>query len=181
MPTSSPRTVSPTGWRTDPPAAKVAFARGVLAVERVLPRLWPALGFIGFYLALALTGLFALAVNMLAGAGAPTQHQIGHIYLTDFGAALYLSPLRWVVMLLPLAFVLFFSFRISSMAAPVSEHRCITFIHSFLVPRVRMSRYSDSTRSRAHGVRRRNLRLEDMLGSWVKQRMSMRCPSPGQP
>ena len=41
---------------------------------------------------LALTGLFALAVNMLAVSGAPTQYQIGHIYLTDFGAALYMSP-----------------------------------------------------------------------------------------
>jgi uncharacterized protein (TIGR02302 family) len=31
----------------------------MLAVERLLPRLWPAAGFIGFYLALALTGIFA--------------------------------------------------------------------------------------------------------------------------
>jgi len=31
----------------------------MLAVERVLPRLWPALGFFSFYLALALSGLFA--------------------------------------------------------------------------------------------------------------------------
>jgi hypothetical protein len=29
-----------------------------LAIERVLPRLWPAFGFAGFYLALALTGVF---------------------------------------------------------------------------------------------------------------------------
>jgi uncharacterized protein (TIGR02302 family) len=78
MPTSSPRTVSQTGWWTDPPAAKIALVRAVLAVERVLPRLWPALGFVGFYLALALTGLFAfvpwplqallLAVTVTAGA-----------------------------------------------------------------------------------------------------------------
>jgi uncharacterized protein (TIGR02302 family) len=31
----------------------------VLAVERILPLLWPAFGFIGFYLSLALTGIFA--------------------------------------------------------------------------------------------------------------------------
>jgi uncharacterized protein (TIGR02302 family) len=57
MPTSSPRTVFPTG--SDALARRVALARGVLAVERLLPRLWPATGFAGFYLALALTGIFA--------------------------------------------------------------------------------------------------------------------------
>ncbi len=66
MPILSPRTVFPTGWRISSPARlrdpldrRVALARAILAVERVLPRLWPAFGFIGFYLALALTGLFA--------------------------------------------------------------------------------------------------------------------------
>ena len=58
MPTSSPRTVSPTGW-TDPLATGgIGIARAVLVIEKVLPRLWPAAGFTGFYLALALTGLF---------------------------------------------------------------------------------------------------------------------------
>jgi FtsH-binding integral membrane protein len=66
---------------------------------------------------LALTGLFALGVNMLAVSAGPTQYQVGHIFLTDFGAALYMSPLRWVVIFAPLAFVLFFSFKINSMAA----------------------------------------------------------------
>src|SRR5260370_18873385 len=37
--------------------------------------------------------------------------------LTSFGTALYTSPLRWVVMLAPLAFILFFSFRIDRMSA----------------------------------------------------------------
>ncbi len=67
---------------------------------------------------LALTGLFALGVNMMAVSALPTQYQIGsHLYLTSFGAALYMSPLRWVVIFAPLAFVLFFSFKIGSMAA----------------------------------------------------------------
>jgi uncharacterized protein (TIGR02302 family) len=57
MPTSSPRTAFPTGW-TDPLAQRIGTARAVLVVEKVLPRLWPAAGFTGFYLALALTGLF---------------------------------------------------------------------------------------------------------------------------
>jgi len=63
MPISSPRTISQTGWQADPPVdplrRRVAWTRAILAVERVLPRLWPAFGFFGFYLALALTGLFA--------------------------------------------------------------------------------------------------------------------------
>src|ERR1700712_413293 len=38
--------------------------------------------------------------------------------------------------------------------------------------------YNDSTFSRAHGVLRRNVRLDLMLGSLLKQRMSMRSASP---
>src|SRR5437764_600319 len=60
MPISSPRTAFPTGFPANPLERRVALARGVLAVERLLPRLWPAFGFFGFYLALALTGIFAL-------------------------------------------------------------------------------------------------------------------------
>jgi len=58
MPTSSPRTAYQTGLPTDPLRSRIARARLVLAVERVLPRLWPAAGFIGLYLALALAGVF---------------------------------------------------------------------------------------------------------------------------
>src|ERR1700757_3197002 len=61
MPISSPRTVSQAGWQIDSPPTlrvRIALARAVLAVENTLPRLWPAAGFAGFYLALALTGLF---------------------------------------------------------------------------------------------------------------------------
>jgi uncharacterized protein (TIGR02302 family) len=59
MPTSSPRTASPTGFPADPLDFKIAQARAVLGLEKLLPRLWPAVGFAGFYLALALTGVFA--------------------------------------------------------------------------------------------------------------------------
>jgi uncharacterized protein (TIGR02302 family) len=55
----SPRTAFPTGWRINPLNQKIALARIVLAIEKVLPRLWPAAGFAGFYLAMALTGIFA--------------------------------------------------------------------------------------------------------------------------
>ena len=64
MPISSPRTASQTGFPADPfhgsPwAGRIALARFVLGIEKLLPLLWPAFGFIGFYLSLALTGIFA--------------------------------------------------------------------------------------------------------------------------
>ncbi len=64
MPISSPRTASQTGFpadpfRSGPWAGRIALARGILTIEKLLPLLWPAFGFIGFYLALALTGIFA--------------------------------------------------------------------------------------------------------------------------
>jgi FtsH-binding integral membrane protein len=68
---------------------------------------------------LALTGLVALGVNMLATTVDPSQAvaQMGRISLTSFGATIYGSPLRYVLMLAPLAFVFFFSFRINQMSA----------------------------------------------------------------
>ncbi len=78
---------------------------------------------------LALTGLVALLAFKLAVSDVPTATLIGsHTYLTDFGAALYLSPLRWVVMFAPLAFVLFFSFKINTMAA--SSARTLFFAYA---------------------------------------------------
>ena len=78
MPILSPRTVFPTGFPANPLERRVALTRGVLAIERLLPRLWPAFGFFGFYLALSLTGIFAfiawpvqallLAATITAGA-----------------------------------------------------------------------------------------------------------------
>jgi FtsH-binding integral membrane protein len=72
---------------------------------------------------LALTGLVALGTNMLAVTSDPSQAvvRMGSIYLTSFGQTLYGTPLKWVVMLAPLAFVLFFSFRINQMAASTAR------------------------------------------------------------
>jgi len=68
---------------------------------------------------LALTGFVALGVHMLSVTSDPSLAvaQMGKLYLTSFGATLYASPLKWVVMLLPLGFVMFFSFRINQMSA----------------------------------------------------------------
>ncbi|HUS96448.1 MAG TPA: Bax inhibitor-1/YccA family protein [Hyphomicrobiaceae bacterium] len=43
------------------------------------------------------------------------------MYLTQLGATLYASPLKWVVMLAPLAFVLVLSFGINKMSTSVAQ------------------------------------------------------------
>lgn len=52
----------PTGWPADPLDRRIAqniiWARASVAFERLLPELWPAIGFAGLYLAAALFGLF---------------------------------------------------------------------------------------------------------------------------
>jgi len=62
----------------------------------------------------ALTGVVAYALYTLSvtndPAGAAAQLRSG-MYLTDLGYALFASPLKWVVMLAPLAFILFMSFK----------------------------------------------------------------------
>lgn len=50
----------PPGWPGEPLDRRIALGRAALAVERIVPRLWPAFGFGGFYLALALSGLFQI-------------------------------------------------------------------------------------------------------------------------
>ena len=64
-------------------------------------------------LGLALTGLTALGTNMLAVA----NNSAGRVSLTPFGQTLYYSPLKWVVMMAPLAFIFLFSFRVDRMTA----------------------------------------------------------------
>ncbi|ALA17534.1 MULTISPECIES: Bax inhibitor-1/YccA family protein [Chelatococcus] len=69
-------------------------------------------------LGLAVTGLAALGTFMLAVTNDPSAavaQMRGGIMLTQFGYALFASPLKWVVMLAPLAAVFFLSFRIASM------------------------------------------------------------------
>jgi uncharacterized protein len=79
-------------------------------------------------LGLGITGLVALGANMLAVADrAHAVAVLNGIPLSSFGAALYGSPLRWVVMFAPLAFVLFFSFKINSMAASTARMTFLLF------------------------------------------------------
>jgi FtsH-binding integral membrane protein len=72
---------------------------------------------------LALTGVVALGVHMLAVTTDPAlaAAQARHLLLTSFGVTLYATPLKYVVMLAPLAFVFFFSFRINQISASTAR------------------------------------------------------------
>jgi FtsH-binding integral membrane protein len=67
---------------------------------------------------LAITGLFAIGAYMASvttdPAGAAAQYREG-VYLTSIGYALFVSPLKWAVMLAPLGMVFFLSARLNSM------------------------------------------------------------------
>lgn len=81
-------------------------------------------------LGLALSGLVALGTNMLAVAQSAegAAARVGtNLYLTQFGALLYTSPLKWLVMLAPLAFIFFFSFRMDRMSASTARTTFLAF------------------------------------------------------
>lgn len=78
-------------------------------------------------LGLAVTGVVALATNMLAVSATPTAYKMGGQYLTNFGAAMYGSPLKWLVMLAPLAFIFIFSFRVDRMSAASARNMFLAF------------------------------------------------------
>ncbi|MEZ5812329.1 MAG: Bax inhibitor-1/YccA family protein [Rhizobiaceae bacterium] len=75
-------------------------------------------------LGLVITGAAALGTVMLATTGDPAaavaQLPNGKM-LTSFGTAIYGSPLRWVVMLAPLALVFFLGFRINKMSVQAAQ------------------------------------------------------------
>ena len=75
-------------------------------------------------LGLGITGVLALATAYFATTQDPSQAvaQFGNgMMLSQLGAVLYGSPLKWVVMLAPLAMVFFLSFRIQSMSASTAQ------------------------------------------------------------
>ena len=72
---------------------------------------------------LAITGLVAYGANLLA----VTSTASGALALTGFGEAMFHSPLRWVVIFAPLAFVLFFSMKINSMSAGTARAMFFSF------------------------------------------------------
>jgi uncharacterized protein len=64
-----------------------------------------------------LTGIVAYVTSQAAMTRGPTGAQ----QLTEFGQLIYVSPLKWVIMLAPLAFVFFLSFRIYKMSVPAAQ------------------------------------------------------------
>lgn len=73
---------------------------------------------------LALTGLAAYALFSLATTADPSlgvaQVKAG-LYLTQFGVAIWTSPLKWVLVLAPLGLVFFLSFRVHKMSVPAAQ------------------------------------------------------------
>src|SRR5438105_14666798 len=83
---------------------------------------------------LVMTGLVALGTYVLAVTGAPAASVArapGGILLTNFGYAMFVSPLRWVVILAPLALVFFISFRINALSAGTA--RTLFFVYAALL------------------------------------------------
>jgi FtsH-binding integral membrane protein len=74
-------------------------------------------------LGLGLTGLVALGVYMLAVAKVAP----GAIELTPFGHMLYATPLRWVVILSPLAFIFFIGARANTISAATARNLFLAF------------------------------------------------------
>ncbi len=79
---------------------------------------------------LAVTGLFALGVYMLSVTGdvslaakgaSGAAIRMGSQYLTGIGYALFVSPLKWVVIFAPLALVFFLSFRVDRMSVTAAQ------------------------------------------------------------
>jgi FtsH-binding integral membrane protein len=69
-----------------------------------------------------ITALAAWAIAGLSVSAVPTEYMIGpNEYLTDFGYALYVSPLKWVIMFAPLAVVFAFSAMINRMSAATAQ------------------------------------------------------------
>ena len=64
-----------------------------------------------------LTGIVAYVASSAAITTGPTGARV----LTEFGQLIYVSPLKWVIMLAPLAFVFFLSFRIYKMSVPAAQ------------------------------------------------------------
>jgi hypothetical protein len=67
---------------------------------------------------LALTGIVAVIVAQMSMQLDPSGRLVG---LTEFGQTLFLSPMKWVVMLAPLAFIFFLSFKVATMKASTAQ------------------------------------------------------------
>jgi FtsH-binding integral membrane protein len=74
-------------------------------------------------LGLGVTGLVAYGAFKLG----TVETDSGRLALTDFGHAIYASPLRWLIVLAPLALVFYISARINSMSVASARNAFIAF------------------------------------------------------
>jgi uncharacterized protein len=74
-------------------------------------------------LGLAITGVAALGIYMLSVTTDPALivHKFRNIGLTSIGYTLFFTPVKWIVMLAPLALVFFLSFRIQNMRPATAQ------------------------------------------------------------
>jgi FtsH-binding integral membrane protein len=74
-------------------------------------------------LGLAITGVAALGIYMLSVTSDPSLAvaKVRNVMLTQVGYALFVSPVKWVVILAPLALVFFLSFRIQTMRPAAAQ------------------------------------------------------------
>ena len=72
---------------------------------------------------LAITGFAAMGVYMAAVTADPSSAvaQVGKVSLTSFGYAMFVSPLKWVFMLAPLAMVFAISFGINRLKPATAQ------------------------------------------------------------
>src|ERR1044072_1362231 len=84
-------------------------------------------------LGLAITGFAALGIYMLSVTTDPALAvaKVRNIMLTNVAYALFVSPLKWAVILPPLALVFFLSFRIQNMRPATA--RTLVGMGSFLI------------------------------------------------
>jgi FtsH-binding integral membrane protein len=98
------------------------FARSGVAVDQGLRAYM-----IGVYnymtLGLGVTGLVAYAAFRFG----TVETGSGRLALTDFGHAIYVSPLRWLIVLSPLAVVFYISARINSMSVASARNAFLAF------------------------------------------------------
>lgn len=83
----------------------------------------------------ALTGLVAMVVYNMAvtvpGAADAVQNIRGGLALTQFGVVMFTSPLKWVIMLAPLALVFLLGFKVNSMQPSTAQ--MVFWIYAALV------------------------------------------------
>ncbi|MFY0612350.1 MAG: Bax inhibitor-1/YccA family protein [Hyphomicrobiaceae bacterium] len=72
---------------------------------------------------IALTGIVAFVMMSMLTTQDPSQGlQLRNgVVLTEMGQSIYMSPIRWVIMLAPLAFVFYLSFRVYKMSLGAAQ------------------------------------------------------------